>query len=83
MDSIYVKYGKTTLFLLIIIAYLFILPSLFLPEYDPNGANCGMPALGITLAFGVIGGGATILIHIIYHLIRKWMNGKLNDLNLF
>lgn len=70
------KHGKTLLFLLILIGYFFIFPRFFYPEPDPNGINCGMPIMGITLAFWVIGGGVTIIAHIIYYIISKLVKSK-------
>ena len=38
-----------------------------------------MPFLGITLAFWFLGGGLTILVHIIYFLLKKVIENKMNS----
>ena len=64
--------GKRTIILFIMaISYLFAVPPLFYPEIDPDGVNCGMPALGITLFFFIFGLGGSIIIHLIYHFGTK------------
>ena len=74
LDKTEFNYGKVILFLLILLAYLFILPQVFSPEYEPGGINCGMPILGIYIAFWIFGGGSAILIHLIYLLTNKLLN---------
>ena len=77
LDNKKIKNRKPIAFAtLLLIGHLFILPQFFFPEPDPNGIHCGMPELGITLAFWVIGGGATVLIHALYFLLRKLIRSK-------
>ncbi len=76
LDNKKIKNGKSIAFATLLMGHLFILPQFFFPEPDPNGINCGMPVLGITLAFWVIGGGATVLMHILYFFLRKLIRGK-------
>ncbi|HFA52103.1 MAG TPA: hypothetical protein ENJ95_24060 [Bacteroidetes bacterium] len=76
------KHGKTITFLMVLIGHLFIFPRFFYPEPDPNGINCGMPILGITLAFWIIGGGGTVIIHLLYYFISKFVKYKLNKSEL-
>lgn len=70
------KYGRNITFFVLIIGYLFVLPRFFYPELDPEGINCGMPILGINLAFLVIGGGAAILVHLISYLFERFVKKK-------
>lgn len=70
LDKMNVKYGRVMVFLAVLIGYLFVFPSFFYPELDPKD-NCGLPILGINLAFWIIGGGAAILVHTIHYVIRK------------
>jgi hypothetical protein len=79
LEKLDLKYGKSILFLLILIGHFFIFPQFFYPQPDSNQFNCGLPILGITLAFWVIGGSTTILVHTIYYLIRKLLKSKYNE----
>jgi len=72
-DKLGLKHGRKLLLLIILIGYFFILPPFFYPEPNPNGNNCGMPTVGVTLAFWVIGGGMASVLHLVYYLIRKKM----------
>lgn len=65
------KYGRTIIFTTILIGHFFLLPKLFYPKPEPDGINCGMPILGITLAFWVIGGLTSIIIHTAYSMLFK------------
>ncbi|NMM47842.1 hypothetical protein [Marinigracilibium pacificum] len=69
-DRLKVKHATRYIFTLVILGYLFILPPLFYPEPQPDGGTCGMPVLGITLGFWVIGGIAAPITHIIFRSIR-------------
>lgn len=61
------------LFLCVFLAlYIFVLPGYFIPNNPTNEPRCGMPALGITLAFWIFGCGATLLAHLAYSIIRKF-----------
>lgn len=65
------KYGKAIMFLVILIGHFFIFPRFFYHEFGPNRINCGLPILGITLAFWGLGGGTAIIVHAIYNRIRR------------
>jgi hypothetical protein len=78
-DTTDFKYGRIMTFLMVLTGYLFIFPPFFYPESNPDGVNCGMPILGITLAFWIIGGGIAIVIHTIYFFIRRMIGNKLNE----
>lgn len=71
IDKIQLERGKNLTFLLILIGHLFIFPQFYFPDLDESDIGCAMPLLGITLAFWVVGGGTTIMIHLIYHIIEK------------
>lgn len=66
------KYVKTFTFLLLLLGHLFIFPQFFFPESDLNEVKCGSEFFGITLTFWVIGGGATIILHCIYCLMKTF-----------
>ncbi|MCB0633426.1 MAG: hypothetical protein R2824_02995 [Saprospiraceae bacterium] len=63
--------GRILILLSVLIHYFFILPPWFFPESDTEGINCGMPALGITLAFWIVGGAMAIIVHLAYYFYRK------------
>ena len=70
-DKMKLNYSRILVLYLFLIGYFFFLPKFFYPEPDPNGINCGMPILGITLVFWIIGGGIATTIHVIYFLVKK------------
>ena len=49
----------------------FVLPDYFMPEYKEGELRCGMPVLGLYLAFWIFGGGSIILTHIVYLIVKK------------
>ena len=55
-------------FILVIalIGYYFIIPPFFYPEPRPDGINCGMPILGLTLGFLFFGTISAIITHIVW-----------------
>lgn len=59
----------------------FILPYYFMPDYSESEIRCGMPALGIILGFWILGGGLTIVTHLVYFIIKKINRKKLASLN--
>ncbi len=71
LDKINLRAWKYSILGVLLIAYIFILPSYFIPDNHNNEPRCGMPALGITLVFWVLGCGTTLLAHLIYVFIRK------------
>lgn len=54
----------------------FVLPDYFMPEYKEGEFRCGMPALGITLAFWIFGGGLIVSTHIVYVFVRTLIKAK-------
>ncbi len=54
----------------------FVLPGYFMPEYKEGEFRCGMPALGITLAFWILGGGLIIFTHIVYVIVKTLIKAK-------
>lgn len=65
------KYGRILVLIVVFAGYLFFLPKLFYPKPDPNGVNCGMPILGITLGFWIFGGLSASFTHIFVGLALK------------
>jgi hypothetical protein len=54
----------------------FILPEYFMPNYKEGEYRCSMPALGITLAFWIFGGGLIVLTQIVYVIVRTLIKSK-------
>ncbi|HEY0744186.1 MAG TPA: hypothetical protein VGD40_22120 [Chryseosolibacter sp.] len=60
-----VRIGRIIVLLVVLCGHVFFLPKFFYPKPDPDGVNCGMPIVGITLAFWVLGVIAATLTHIL------------------
>jgi hypothetical protein len=58
---------------IILILNVFILPDYFIPHNPNHKPICGMPAMGITLAFWIIGGGTTLVTHFVYGIFQKYL----------
>lgn len=71
LDRNQFPFRKWMVLIALLIGHIFIFPRLFYPEYDSNGINCGMPILGIHLAFCIFGIPMTLLVHMIYYLNIK------------
>jgi len=71
LDKYKLSYWKYLVLAVCLILNFLILPSYFIPDYKEGEIRCGMPALGITLAFWVLGGGLTIITHCIYSIINS------------
>jgi hypothetical protein len=65
LDKYNLSKWKYLVFSIILIFNFFVLPSYFIPDNDKNQARCGMPALGITLAFWIFGNGSAYA-HILF-----------------
>ena len=52
----------------VLVGYIFIFPPMFYPKM-PEGPKCGLPMMGVTLAFWVIGGLASTMAHLIYSIV--------------
>jgi hypothetical protein len=61
---------KLSILVGLILAHAFIFPPYFFPVIEDDGIRCGMPLLGVTLAFWIFGIPATILTHVTYLLIK-------------
>ena len=46
--------------------HFFVFPHVFFPPARPDGINCGMPQLGVMLAFWVFGTGGVLITHLIW-----------------
>ena len=71
-EKMNLKYGRIVLLLMILIGHIYIFPSLFHPDPDPNGMDDGVPLIH-TFVFWMIGVGTAIIVHLIYILIKKLM----------
>lgn len=58
--------------LILLTLYIFILPSFFYPPPPPEGKYvCGMPILGITLAFWIFGSGSALITYLACSMMKK------------
>ncbi|VAW10555.1 hypothetical protein MNBD_BACTEROID03-1765 [hydrothermal vent metagenome] len=71
LDRSQLPFRRWMVLIVLLIGHLLVFPRLFYLEYDPNGINCGMPILGIHLAFCIFGMPMTLLVHMIYYLNIK------------
>ena len=73
--SVLEKFGfrdyTPVILLICLLAYGVVLPWWFQPPMRPGGINCGNAQVGITLAFWMGGGLATLSAHGIYRLLRR------------
>lgn len=58
--------AKLIILLFLLALYIFILPGMFLPHMDPEKYKCGMFIVAHYLAYWVLGGGLTIIVHLLY-----------------
>lgn len=72
------KFPDFLILVLFLLFYYAILPRFFYPEPSPDGINCGMPILGITMAFWVLGTIAGVLTHFLWKLILKFIKTEYN-----
>src|SRR5690349_10193669 len=76
LDRTTVKKLKVFVLLLLLACHLFVFPKLFYPKLPP-GAVCGMPIVGVILAFWIFGSLITTLTHVAYLFVtRKKMKFK-------
>ena len=79
------KYNLSRWKYLVLVLYLildfFILPDYLIPDYKDGEIRCGMPALAITFAFWIFGGGLTIITHFIYSIINSSNRRKMERCN--
>ncbi|WP_264520650.1 hypothetical protein [Flavobacterium sp. N1994] len=54
----------------------FILPDYFMPVYREGQLRCGLPELGIHLAFWIFGCGSIICTHIVYVILSSLNKAK-------
>ena len=66
-NKLNVRHGRIIILVSILIGYVFLFPQYSFPIPNPDGVNCGMPILGINLAFWTFGVGLTSITHYIYN----------------
>jgi len=78
-DRFKFKYGKALMLTLILLGHFIIFPKYFIPEPGINKFDCGLPILGITLAFWIVGNAITLLTHIFYSVVKKRISPTHNN----
>jgi hypothetical protein len=71
LDQYTIKVPSYVILILLLVGHLFLFPQFFYPEPNPNGPGCGMPILGITLAFWLFGTVAAVLSHFFWIKVLK------------
>ena len=71
LDKYHLSKWKYLVLLLGLVLDFIILPEYFMPQYKEGELRCGLPSMGVLLAFWVFGGGSIILTHIIYIIVQK------------
>lgn len=74
IDKYRMKYAKVGLLLFILPVLFVVLPILFSQKPIIGGAECGMPSLVIFLLCWVIGGGLSIVTHLVYYFGNRKSN---------
>lgn len=72
-DRYRLGWAKPVALLLLLSLHFFVLPSLVYPAHQP-GIKSGMTTLGIIQTFWMIGGGVTVIIHLVFWLLSKVPN---------
>lgn len=76
LDKYNIAKWKSFIFGLLIIGYIFIIPSRFFLDNPNNETMCGMPMVAITFAFWLLGCGTVIITHLAYIAIKKILSGR-------
>jgi hypothetical protein len=76
LDKLGFKYGKSMLFLVILIGHFVVFPPYFYPKPNPDRVACGLPVLGVMLAFWIFGAGVSTIIHVLYEVTSTWMGTR-------
>ena len=71
LDRYKIKIPSYVILIIVLVGHLFVFPQFFYPELNPEGVNCGLPILGITLAFWFFGIISAAFAHIIWIKILK------------
>ncbi len=66
LDRYNLSAWKYLIFGIILVLHFFVLPGYFFPNNPTHEPMCGMPVLAITLGFWILGGGVTLMTHVIY-----------------
>ncbi|WP_299715176.1 hypothetical protein [uncultured Tenacibaculum sp.] len=67
-----IRFPKLIILLTLLLCYFFVFPEFFYPKQEVNEIDCGMPTLGIILAFWFFGTIAGIATHVIW--VMKFKN---------
>ena len=76
LDLYHLSTWKYLLLAIGLILDFFVLPGYFMPVYKEGEFTCGLPAMGITLAFWILGGGLLIFTHTVYVLVNTLIKAK-------
>jgi hypothetical protein len=71
IDKLKFRSGKRLLLIGLVIGNVFIFPRFFYPEPSPEKVNCGLPILGISLAFWVLGNAMALFVHVFYTVLKN------------
>lgn len=71
-DKKKINNGRVWTLLFSLFIYFILLPYLFFPTI-PEGKelNCGLPIAAIFFVFGFMGGGLTLITHVVYGFIKR------------
>ena len=76
LDKYNLSNWKYLLFGVCLILDFLILPDYFIPDFKSGEVRCGMPALGIIMAFWIFGCGLVILTHIVYVIVKLLIKAR-------
>lgn len=73
LDKLNLKFWKYVMLCGILVVYIFVLPNFFMEK----NAKCGLPNLGINMAFWIYGCGSALLTHLISSVVRNTLNANI------
>ena len=76
LDTYNLRGWKYAIVGMILIFNFFVLPGCFITGNPTKEPRCGMPALGITLAIWILGGGSILMTHLIYSIAANYNRKK-------
>ena len=72
VDNKKIKYGRIMTLVFFLLSYFILLPYGFYQIIFGNEQlRCGLPVLGMYLALWFVGGGLTIITHLLYYVEKK------------